>query len=388
MAYLLIISVKRVKINGELGLAAFEDDVVSILSHEIAGTELDELDILLSHKTLGMYQLNVDRKFIPEKEKISVLLNGKIYQEIFLYPANDDKTFINKITSFPFINTVIHVAQGNYYTKLKDLKMWIRKVLGTNRKSQVQVIPIARGAWSHDENPIIKLQKDGVQKLTDIDLLTILLWNLRQKDSAPCMRVSRTLLEQFNGLKRSDKTTDNQILEIDGFLEVDLPYLRAGLEIGIRSNSQNLKPGLELKTQRAVYEHFAPTIRHENREVLIELLLDAKYRLIKDVIISIGILTENPVHPREVFHPAIINSAAGIILIHNHPSGDPTPSQEDITTTHLLVTVGEYHQIPILDHIVFGADDFTSLKKEKLLMPEDIKSTITRERFADSEWGL
>jgi DNA repair protein RadC len=102
-------------------------------------------------------------------------------------------------------------------------------------------------------------------------------------------------------------------------------------------------------------------LRDLDKEVFMVLLLDARNCLIRGVTTSVGSLTASIVHPREVFKPAILDSAASVIFIHNHPSGDPTPSQDDLKITSQLVEAGRMIDIRVLDHIIIGRGSFTSL---------------------------
>lgn len=121
-------------------------------------------------------------------------------------------------------------------------------------------------------------------------------------------------------------------------------------------------PSLVAKAARSFYES-------PDREILSVLLLDTKNRIIGANIISVGTLTESPVHPREVFKPAILANAASVILVHNHPSGDPSPSYEDIQITLRLREAGKLLGIQVLDHIILGEENYASLLESGFLGP-------------------
>ncbi len=116
-----------------------------------------------------------------------------------------------------------------------------------------------------------------------------------------------------------------------------------------------------------VAHYFMPKTKFLNVEKFMVLLLNTKNHIIRDVVVSTGSLTASIVHPREVFKMACENSAAAMILAHNHPSGDPTPSREDIAVTQRLLKAGKIMDIPVLDHIILGDNSFTSLKEKGLL---------------------
>ena len=110
-----------------------------------------------------------------------------------------------------------------------------------------------------------------------------------------------------------------------------------------------------------------PRFRFERREHFAVLLLNAKNHILALKTISMGTLTSSVVHPREVFQAAIEQSAASVILVHNHPSGDPAPSGEDLAVTRRMVEAGEIMDIPVLDHVIVGYDKFISLKEEGMI---------------------
>jgi len=140
--------------------------------------------------------------------------------------------------------------------------------------------------------------------------------------------------------------------------------LRAALELGRRATAVPLAAGTPVRDAAAVYQHFRGRLPHLDREVFYVLLLDGKNRVHAEARISEGSLTAALVHPREVFAPAIRDGAAALILVHNHPSGDPTPSAEDAAITQRLRQVGELVGIRVLDHVVVGRGRFASMAEE------------------------
>ncbi|WP_232216876.1 RadC family protein [Methanohalobium evestigatum] len=123
----------------------------------------------------------------------------------------------------------------------------------------------------------------------------------------------------------------------------------------------------EIKSPKDVYSLMHPRVRGEKKEKFITLNLDTKNRIIKEDIISIGSLNSNIVHPREVFKSDLLESSAAVIITHNHPSGDTTPSKEDINLTDKLVEGGKLLGIDVLDHVIIGDSNYTSLKDEGLI---------------------
>ncbi len=142
-----------------------------------------------------------------------------------------------------------------------------------------------------------------------------------------------------------------------------LALVRAAMELGRRSACTPLVPGTPMRDAASVYAHFCGRLSHWERERFFLLLLDGRNRLMTELCISEGTLTAALVHPREVFAPAIRLAAAAIVVVHNHPSGDPTPSAEDSALTERLRRAGELLGIRLLDHVVIGQGRFISMSE-------------------------
>jgi DNA repair protein RadC len=143
--------------------------------------------------------------------------------------------------------------------------------------------------------------------------------------------------------------------------------LLAALELGARVASQNGRLAPTLRTPDEVARHLLPRYAARPVETFGLLALDVRHRLRKEAVISVGCLTSSLVHPREVFQEAIMARAAALVLFHNHPSGDPEPSAEDLALTRRLVAAGALLGIEILDHLVLGAGRYVSLKQRGVL---------------------
>ena len=122
-----------------------------------------------------------------------------------------------------------------------------------------------------------------------------------------------------------------------------------------------------LRSAEDVFRHFRDSLEKEKREMFYVVLLNNKNRKIRDVKISEGSLTASLVHPREVYNPVIRESAAAVIFVHNHPSGDPAPSQEDIEITRRLKAIGDVIGVRVLDHVVIGCDRYFSFSDKGML---------------------
>ena len=139
--------------------------------------------------------------------------------------------------------------------------------------------------------------------------------------------------------------------------------LLAAAEIGRRLASRPLRPGDVIRSPADVHRHFHQRLRDARREHFMVLLLDGRHRVMRESRISEGTLTASLVHPREVFRAAVQAAAAAIVLVHNHPSGDPSPSPEDADVTRRLVAAGQVVGIQVLDHVIVADEGFHSFKE-------------------------
>jgi len=178
---------------------------------------------------------------------------------------------------------------------------------------------------------------------------------------------ARALLARFGSVKALLGASPRALAAVPGLGPARVALLGAVGELARRSVEERVRRSQPLRTSAEVYRHCGARLAALRKEQFHVLLLDGKNRLIKDVRISEGSLTASLVHPREVFVPVIEESAAAIILVHNHPSGDPTPSAEDIAITRRLHQVGELMGVGILDHVVIGDNRYVSFADEGLL---------------------
>ena len=216
------------------------------------------------------------------------------------------------------------------------------------------------------ERPRERLAKLGEKNLTDAELLAIIIRSGIPDVSA--VEVARNLLVKFGGFRALAECSPAQLTQIPAIGEAKAASVKAAFEIARRfgSRPEAAKPGAFLNPQ-AVFERYKMKLGREKRETFVVMLLDAKNRLIRDVTVSQGSLTQSIVHPREAFEPAIRNSAASVIFVHNHPSGDTTASREDVEITKRLKQTGDVIGIRVLDHVIVSEDGFTSLANEGLL---------------------
>jgi len=221
--------------------------------------------------------------------------------------------------------------------------------------------------WPKEDRPREKLLDKGAGALSETELLAILLRTGNASTGESAVDQARYLLAQFNGLKGIDEAPISELRAIKGIGPAKTAQLKAGLEIGRRMGREKWEVGHSLRSSEDVYRHFRGRLEREKREIFYVVLLTNKNRKIREVKVSEGSLTASLVHPREVYNPVIRESAAAVIFVHNHPSGDPAPSPEDLEITRRLKEVGEVMGIRVLDHVVIGHERYFSFSDKGLL---------------------
>jgi DNA repair protein RadC len=212
--------------------------------------------------------------------------------------------------------------------------------------------------WPEGDRPREKLLARGPAALSDAELLAILLRTGRAGASA--VDQGRVIMERYGDFRRLATAGIGDLCTLKGLGPVKAAQILAALEIAKRYGEHEFKPGEAFRGSGDVYMHFRERLGSEKREHFYAVLLDNKHRKIKDVAVSQGSLTSSIVHPRDVFAPVVREAAAAVIFVHNHPSGDPTPSKEDIDITRRLREVGEIMGVRVLDHIVVGNGRYVS----------------------------
>lgn len=221
--------------------------------------------------------------------------------------------------------------------------------------------------WPEEDRPREKLLDKGAEALTDTELLAILLRTGNASTGESALDHARFLLTQFNGLKGLDGAPIKELRAIKGIGPAKTAQLKAGLEIGRRMGQEKWEVGRSLRSSEDVFRHFRERLEKEKREIFYVVLLTNKNRKIREVKVSEGSLTASLVHPREVYNPVIRESAAAVIFVHNHPSGDPAPSPEDLDITRRLKEVGEVMGVRVLDHVVIGHGRYFSFSDRGML---------------------
>ena len=204
----------------------------------------------------------------------------------------------------------------------------------------------------------------GAESLSNAELLAIILRTGDASTKKTALDHARALLNRFKGFRAIGNATIAELCEFKGIGVAKAAQIMAAMEIARRFSSERLEDGIPFRSSRDVFNHFHERLRDKKKEIFIVLLLDGKNRRIKDITVSQGSLTASLVHPREVFNPVVRESAASIILVHNHPSGDPQPSVEDREITARLKDVGDLLGIKVLDHVIIGSGRYMSFADE------------------------
>jgi DNA repair protein RadC len=223
--------------------------------------------------------------------------------------------------------------------------------------------------WQEDDRPREKLIKLGAKSLSDSELIAILIGFGTTGKSA--IDIGRSLLDEFSNLTEMAKCDAKQLCKIEGIGLAKAVTVLAAFEISRRIVKSPISTKAQFNNAQDIAEYYLPKLRDLRTEIFRVLLLNSANQIIKEVIITEGILNQTLVHPREVFRQAIIEMAASIILIHNHPSGSIQPSTQDIKVTEQLVLTGNIIGIKVLDHIIYGSDKYFSFAGAGLMFNSD-----------------
>ena len=203
-----------------------------------------------------------------------------------------------------------------------------------------------------DERPREKLAAHGAAALTSPELIAILLRTGRR--GANAVEVARQLLEKYGSLTGLTRCTVDELRKVKGIGPTKAVQLVAAFGLGHRLARETLSKQ-KIDSPELVNELVGPEMRRLRKESLRVILLDTRYHLIRVEEVSIGSVNESIAHPRDIFRPALVSSAYAVIVVHNHPSGDASPSQTDHSLTRRLAEAAELLQIKLLDHIIIGA---------------------------------
>ena len=228
---------------------------------------------------------------------------------------------------------------------------------------------MAKSYTMHDlpksERPRERLQKVGVDNLSLQELLALVI-EKGTKD-LNVMSVAQNLLSHFGNLKNIKEASLNELKEVDGIGFATASKIKAALKLGEKEIGEYREPGEKIKTTEDVYNLLKNDFRDRKREHFKIISLDSRNKLINVDNVSVGTVDASLAHPREIFRPAIKNSAVNIILSHNHPSGDPKPSQSDIKITKDMKEAGKLIGIRVLDHIIITNNQTFSFRDKNYI---------------------
>ncbi len=212
------------------------------------------------------------------------------------------------------------------------------------------------------ELPRERLMRDGVEALSIQELVAILLGTgMRGK---PVLLLAQELTIHFGGLEGLLNATVAELKQIKGIGEAKAILLKAAFALALRSVKERQQQYPSLQSPEEAYEIAKMHIGFSTKETLLLLLRDVRGRLIHREVVSVGILSEVLAHPREIFNPIIRHQAFSFILAHNHPSGDPTPSQQDVLLTHQIMGSARVMGINFDDHLIISKMGFCSMRRK------------------------
>jgi DNA repair protein RadC len=220
-------------------------------------------------------------------------------------------------------------------------------------------------ALAPHDRPREKLERLGSGALGDNELLAIVLGH--GVPNAGALELANAVLTAVGGLHGLARTSPSELRRVPGIGAARAAQLLAAVDLGRRTLLRGRHERVQIVAAIDAARLLIPEFGAKPVEHFGVMLLDTKHRVLKITVVSVGTLDASIVHPREVFLPAILHSAASVVLVHNHPSGDPEPSEEDLSITRRLVEVGELVGIGVLDHVIVGSRGVMSFRSRQLL---------------------
>lgn len=217
------------------------------------------------------------------------------------------------------------------------------------------------------EQPYEKFLHYGPEKLSDAELLAIVIRTGTHGEQAidiACKLLKHSMM--YQGLKGLNYLSLKQLMKINGIGKVKAIQILSVVELTKRMSKATGEETLRMNCPESVARYYMQDLRHLTIEKIVLLMMDSKSRLIKDMIISSGTVNASILAPREIFVNALKYEAVNIIIIHNHPSGDPTPSNDDIYSTKRIMEAGNLIGIKLMDHIIIGDNRYISFKERGL----------------------
>ncbi|GAA0355129.1 RadC family protein [Bacillus horti] len=212
-----------------------------------------------------------------------------------------------------------------------------------------------------EERPRERMVKDGAEKLSNQELLAILLRTGTNQESV--FSLATRIIKEIGSVRRLSEASVDELTKIKGIGLAKAVQIKAGIELG-RRVAVKREALISIRSPQEAAKYLMELLKLDQQEKFYVLYLDTKNQIVYEKAVFVGSLNASIVHPREVFKEAVKWSSASIIVAHNHPSGDPDPSREDIEVTKRLVSAGEIMGIDLLDHIVIGDGRYVSLKEK------------------------
>jgi DNA repair protein RadC len=215
------------------------------------------------------------------------------------------------------------------------------------------------------ERPRERLLRGGEQQLSDVELLALIIGGGSTKGTA--LDLAQRLLSRYETFRRLARCSVGELTLVHGIGPAKAARIQAAMGIARRYSGEDMPPGALIEGSAQLFRYMREKLAADQREHFYSLLLDTKHRIIKEEHVAVGSLNESIVHPREVFKLAISESAAAVIFVHNHPSGNPEPSPQDRRLTERLCQAGQLVGIPVLDHVIVGSSTYFSFAEQGLL---------------------
>ncbi|KKS15879.1 MAG: repair protein RadC protein [candidate division WWE3 bacterium GW2011_GWC1_41_7] len=216
-----------------------------------------------------------------------------------------------------------------------------------------------------NDKPRERLLKVGAENLSDTELLAIILRTGGEKNSVT--QLAGKILSDFDGLNGLVNADTVQLCNVKDVGATKAATIKAVCEIGLRISMSPATTTLSVRKPEDIFRYVKKDYYKKNKEYLYLISLDNRNKLVSKDLVSIGTLNETMIHPREIYKTAFMKNAASIILVHNHPSGDPTPSEDDIKVTKKIAEAGNLLGITLMDHIIVSDNGYISIKAFDLI---------------------
>jgi DNA repair protein RadC len=213
----------------------------------------------------------------------------------------------------------------------------------------------------HDR-PREKLRRLGAAALGDNELVAIVLGHGHADTTV--LDLANAVLARTGGVEGLTRATADQLTGVEGIGVARAAQVLAAVELGRRTLTRAERKRVQVTSPRSVAELLLPLYGNRSVEQFGVVLLDTKHRVVRTTVVTVGTLDASIVHPREIFREAAAAGAAALVVFHNHPSGDPEPSKEDVALTHRLIAAGVLMGIDVIDHVILGNVSYCSMKEQ------------------------